>query len=108
MASQDSLSVPSGTKTPPMLKKSGSLEQANAVTASPNWKSTQYMPGIATEVESEWMEKLYQKFKEIDTLKGLIQSASNNLDKDHMEQSQALNKSFDGMIALLNKRRETL
>lgn len=110
MAEQvSSLSVPSGVKTPPMLKKSsGSYEQAKAATSSPNWKSCQYMPGIATEVESEWMEKLYQKFKDVDDLKGMIQTSINELDKDYLSQTQALNTSFDAMITRLNQRREAL
>ena len=86
----------------------GGLKKYKPDTSSMNWKSTQYMPGIATEVESEWMEKLYQKFKEIDNIKGLIQSSINDLDKDHLAQKQILNNSFDSMINLLEKRRETL
>ena len=84
------------------------LKKYKPDTSTMNWKSTQYMPGVATEVESEWMEKLYQKFKEIDNNKGLIQSTINDLDKDYVEQKQILNDSFDSMIGLLEQRREIL
>eukprot|EP00483_Globobulimina_turgida_P002751 UN02756 len=84
------------------------LQKYTPDTSKTNWKSTQYMPGIATEVESEWMEKLYQKFKEIDNIKALIQSTINDLDKDHVLQKQELNDSFGSMICLLESRRDLL
>lgn len=96
------LQVPTASGAPP------SLQKYSPDTSQMNWKSQQYMPGVATEVESEWMEKLYQKFKQIDTMKDSLQKEINNLDKDHVAQKQALNKSFDAMLSLLEQRRNAL
>eukprot|EP01084_Bolivina_argentea_P079396 144028_1 len=87
---------------PPLLKK------YTPDTSTKNWKSQQYMPGIATQVESEWMEKLYTKMAEIGTMRGLIQKGINAAQEDHVSSRKQLNDSFESMITVLQQRRDEL
>ena len=75
---------------------------------SMNWKSEQYRPGVATEVESTWIHQLYEKFKEVDEMKTNIQSILLSLDRACLPQKNKLNESFDEIIACLEKRRAEL
>eukprot|EP01084_Bolivina_argentea_P230541 388928_1 len=90
------------------LQLPSKMQKYTPDTSKANWKSQMYLPGVATEVETEWNEKLYQKFKQIDNMKGLIQNTINNLDKDYVSEKQKLNDSFASMILLLENRRDLL
>eukprot|EP01084_Bolivina_argentea_P068059 123849_1 len=65
-----------------------------------NWKSQNYIAGVASDAETEAIDNLYGKFKEISNQKGLIQTTINDLDKEYLFEQEILNKSFNSMISL--------